>query len=154
MIPFELVSTVGGALLGGALQLMAARANAINDMMAHAFKSQEANSKEADKADKRGGKSANAVKRVIALVLLAAITSPVWGPLLGALLHIPVSVVHGYMELRGGFWPFTEDKEVLVWKEIITGDIKNSVKIVITPAMSMGFWTVLGFYFGYSVSKR
>lgn len=152
-IPFEVLATVGGAVTGGVMQIMAARAEAINDMFRRSMQAQQANEAAANAANKRGGKSASFVKRVIALTLLVAITAPVWGPILGAFLQQAISVVYGYTEFRPGFL-FFPDKEVLAWKEIISGDPKNSIKIVITPAMSMGFWTVLGFYFGHSVAKR
>jgi hypothetical protein len=153
MIPFELLATVGGAVLGGVMQIMAARADAINQMFQRNLKIQEVNEAAANAADKRGGKSASVVKRAIALTLLVAIVSPVWAPMVGMFLDHAVSVVTGYTEFRPGFL-FFPDKEVMVWKEIISGDPKSTVKVVITPAMSMGFWTVLGFYFGHSVAKR
>ncbi len=153
MIPFELVTLIGSTMVGGLTQIWAAKSQAQSDLMHLAIAGQSANEAAANKADKRGGKSANFVKRVIALTSTAGIFAPVWAPLLGALVAIPVSVVFGYMEFRPGFL-FFPDKDVLVWKEVITGDVKNSVKIVITPAMSQAFHAVVGYYLGYSVSKR
>ena len=155
MLPVEPLVLLGSAAFGGIMQMWRQKAKDLAEERMFRLSQQQANDESADKADKRGGESANVVKRTIALVVLAAATASVWAPLMGMAFDKSVAVVFGYMEFHPGFLFFTEDRDVLVWKEVKSGMIDNPVyTIVITPSLTESFMTILGFYFGFSSTKR
>jgi hypothetical protein len=155
MIPVEIISAVGGMVMGGVLELMAAKQDGQQKAMNNAISAAKQNNSAAESARKWDVKvpGLSFTKRVIAFAMTAAVTASVWAPILGAFNDFSISVVHGWMEFKPGFL-FIPDKEVMVWHESISGAADAVYKIVITPAMSNTFVMIVGAYFGHSVSKR
>jgi hypothetical protein len=73
----------------------------------------------------------------------SVIVWPMFAPI--AAPHLDVTV--GWTEMAGGFWPFTEAKEVFVWKTVTNGGI------VVTPLMTHMCSAITGFFFGNQIAK-
>ena len=82
-------------------------------------------------------------RRVIALTLLAVIASPIWGPLLGDLLGIPIAVAIPVIDeesVKVLFGVFSYTDKVTTYKHITT--------MTYLPEYNHYFGAVLGMYFG------
>lgn len=82
-------------------------------------------------------------RRVIALTLLAVIASPIWGPLMGDLLQIPIAVAIPVVDeenVKVLFGIFSYTDKVTTYKHITT--------MTYLPEYNHYFGAVLGMYFG------
>lgn len=87
-------------------------------------------------------KEAKWTRRTIALsACFAILIWPVIAPLFG------LSVATGWTELTGGFWPFTDPKDKMVW-HLVEGSV------VITPLHTHTLMSIIGFYFGSSIAEN
>lgn len=156
MIPLELITLVGSALMGAVMKMWAKSSDDRATAHQLAISAHASNMEAVKQAGDRGSKdkSANFAKRIIVITSTLCVSAPVWAPLFGVYSSTPISVVFGYYEFHPGFMFFTSDRDVLVWKEIISGDASATVKIVITPSMTQAFSAIIGYYLGYSVQKR
>lgn len=79
------------------------------------------------------------------IALLCVFSIIVWPLVLAPLFG--VSVVHGWTEWTGGFWPFTSGKEKMVWHTVQGG------ALVITPLHSFTVTSIIGLYFGGAIAQ-
>ena len=78
------------------------------------------------------------------LIALSCVFAIIVLPKLAAMFAPDVPVTLGWTELSGGFWPFTEGKEVLTW-HVAKG-------FVITPLDTHLVSAIIGLYFGGSLA--
>ena len=80
-------------------------------------------------------------RRVIALTtIVSVLVLPMLAPLVG------INVVTGWTELSGGFWPFTDPQQHMIWHQVSGG-------VVITPLHTHVMMAIIGFYFGTAAAE-
>ena len=129
MIPMELLSMLGSTVLGGVMSIMAQKGQA-----------------EAEKQKmlmQRAGFAAKHTRRAIALMcVFSIIVVPIVAPI-----FTDVTVVYQIIsEVDSGWWIFGSSYETSVWKE------GNS--IFITSLQSHTIFSIIGLYFGGSLTRK
>jgi hypothetical protein len=148
MIPLELVTLIGSTLVGGFLKIwgMKAKHKAQKDQATLAALNAQAKvTKEAREYQNTGFQW---TRRFIAITATVAIVAvPILFPAIHSLftdsaLYFPITF--GYTEASGGFWPFTESKDIVKWTSVNSG-------ILITPFHTHMMAAINGMYFGGSL---
>lgn len=140
-IPFELITLLGSTVISGVLKIFAAKSKAKNDKelaMVAMMGKQGQLYKEAREFDNKGFRF---TRRIIAI--LCTISIVVLPIVLGALIPA-MPIWFGYTEIDPGFWPFTSDVNVVEWVKMDG--------IVITPFHTHIFSSIIGMYFGGSLT--
>lgn len=155
MLSVEVVTVLGGMIVGSIMKLASIKQQNQQRLIDGALRRNDSNNAGAEQARKYeiALPGVSFTKRVIAFALTAAVTASVWAPILGSFYDTSISIAYGWMEFKPGFL-FIPDKDVMVWHEVISGDPKSAIKIVITPGLSHAFLTIIGAYFGHSISKN
>lgn len=143
MIPMEMISLLGGTLVGGLMKLWGMKQQAQAEQ--NQFLLQSAGLKLDDRAATRAwnNEGIQFTRRVIALsVVFSVIVLP---KIMHAFFGVPV--IYGTEEIDKGFLFFTPDTTKTVWHEL--------KGIPITPIDIHSTMAIIGLYFGGSiVSKR
>jgi hypothetical protein len=149
MIPLELVTLLGSTLVGGALKIwgMKAKYKAESDQATlTALNSQAKITKDVREYNNKGFQWTRrfiAVTATVAIVALPIIL-PAFLYLFSSAGFAYFPITFGYTESLGGFWPFTEAKDVVKWTTVNSG-------ILITPFHTHMMAAINGMYFGGSL---
>ncbi|MGD9381569.1 MAG: hypothetical protein PVI03_03920 [Candidatus Thorarchaeota archaeon] len=138
-IPVEIITALGGVLIGGVLKLWGMKQQA--QVEQNRFFYQMSNLKEESFQAARAIKDKHTqwTRRIIALT---AVFSIILLPKLAAIFS-DITVTVGWTEIESGFLFFTDDKETLRWREL-SG-------LVITPLDTHFCSLIAGMYFGGSL---
>lgn len=138
-IPFELISLLGSAVLGGVLQIWQQSIAAKKEARLMEIKLLNAKAQPIEQARQYRSKSAEKVRGIIAIM---TVFSVVLLPKLAAIFFPTLNVMVGYMEWHPE-WIFgiREGYEAIGWKTILGG-------LVITPLDTILLSSLAGFYFG------
>ncbi len=142
MLTAELLTTVGGSLVGFVMKLMAIRSQQQNDMMLKALElDQQANNSANDAAARVSGSAGKFVRRAIVLAILFAV---VFIPLLAPMWGLPV-VVEGEQPGKTVLWGLISEPATKIFTEI------NGVLLI--PELRQVLLAIVGFYFGTSTAR-
>jgi hypothetical protein len=140
--PTEMITMLGSTILGWgmtawskSMEMRAAREQLI-------IAKAEAQSQIYDKVRSSGDKGFHWTRRTIAL--MAAFFIIAW-PKIVVVFWPDIPVVVSWTELTGGFWFFTDAKEVMIWKEL--------GGLVITPLDTHLMMAIIGLFFGNQITK-
>lgn len=142
MIPFEMISLLGGTLVGGLMKLWAMKQE--SQLQQNEYLARMAGLQLQDRENTRAWSSPGVqwTRRVIALsVVLSVIVLP---KVMHAFFEVPV--IYGVTEIDRGFLFFTPDIEKVVWQEL--------KGIPITPIDIHSTMAIIGLYFGGSIVGR
>lgn len=137
MIPTELLTMGGSFLMSSAVSIINTRMKAkarANELLIASSKASGKLVKEAREYENKGFQW---TRRTIALL---AVGSIIVLPKIVCLIHPETNVWVSWSEMTGGFWPFSDPKSELIWKQM-TG-------ILITPLDTHLVAAVTGLYFG------
>lgn len=143
MIPLELATVAGGAILGGVLKLQAAKMQAqqrTHDLLAGKERIVQDGIENARKFLPKGGEW---TRRLIVMAVMFAIFI---APSLATYLDPTTSVYYGYTESTRGFWFFVDSIEKMRFHEM--------KGLVILPIHTHLAGAIAGFYFGAGVVKQ
>lgn len=144
-IPTEIITGLGAALLGGALQIWARAAEAKQRTRAHELDIMQARAGHMRTAREYEGPAKSTgfhfTRRAIALMVVFFVLC--WPKIVAVFTEIPVAV--SYTLLRPGvwFWPGAESVEWVVMSGL-----------VVTPLDSHVTLAIIGMFFGSEISKR
>jgi hypothetical protein len=143
MIPMELMSMLGSTVLGGVMSIMAQKAQATAEKEKMLMQRAEFAGKQTDKAREVKDPHTMHTRRWIALMcVFSIIVVPITAPI-----FVDIPVYMGYTEtVSQGFWIFSSDYDVTKWKPM-TG-------IVIGPLQSHTIFSIIGLYFGGSLTRK
>lgn len=145
MPPLELISGIGGVVLGGILKLWGMKMQNEHERNVHTLQALGAAASITKEAREYGSKDKDfsfARRTVVLLSVFSIIVVPLVAPLFFP--DIPVN--HGWTEWQGGFWFFTEGKDVMKWHQV-TG-------IVITPMHTNLMAGIVGLLFGSDITGK
>jgi hypothetical protein len=143
-IPAELVTGVVSGALSFMASIFAMKQKAAAEQQRMLLERHHAGEESKQRAE--GGTLANQrekrfTRRTIAITATVAIlVLPILAGWSG------VSVVTGWTEMSGGFWPFSGPQSHMVWHQVHGG-------IVITPLHTHVLMAIIGFYFGSSAAE-
>ena len=144
-IPLELVTMGASFLASSFTTLVSSSMKARQQTFEHVLGKAMAQSDIADKAAARGkgDRGFQLTRRIIALgvigaIIFATMILPIWKP------DIPITV--GLSEISGGFWFFSDPREVFNWYTFNGG-------VVMTPLMTHMGSAITGFFFGNQIAK-
>ena len=143
MIPMELISMLGSTVLGGAMSIMAQNAQAAAEKEKMLMQRAEFAGKQTDKARAIKDPHTMHTRRWIALMcVFSIIVVPIIAPI-----FTDVNVIYQVVtEVDSGWWIFGSVYETSVWKE------GNS--IFITSLQSHTIFSIIGLYFGGSLTRK
>ena len=147
-IPLELITLLGSTLIGGLLKIwgMKSKFKAQKDQATlSGLNAQAKIQKEAREYENKGFQWTRrfiAISATVSIVVLPILIPAVISFLPVGIPYFPITF--GYTELQGGFWPFTESKEIIKWYDIEQG-------ILITPFHTHMMAAINGMYFGGSL---
>ena len=143
MIPMELISMLGSTVLGGVMSIMAqkSQAEAAREKMLMARADFAA--KQTDKAREIKDPHTKHTRRWIALMcVFSIIVVPIIAPI-----FTDVTVIYQVVtEQSSGWWIFGSSFETTVWKE--------GTGIFITSLQSHTIFSIIGLYFGGSLTRK
>ena len=143
MIPMELMSMLGSTVLGGVMSIMAQKAQAQADREKAMMQRAKFAAEQTDKARAVSDPHTKHTRRWIALMcVFSIIVVPITAPI-----FVDIPVYMGYTEtVSQGWWIFASDYDVTKWQPM-TG-------IVIGPLQSHTIFSIIGLYFGGSLTRR
>jgi hypothetical protein len=141
-IPVELITMGVSAVWSGLLTYASKRAEQQQLMFDRTLQKEQMQESFVDSARKFQGW--HLTRRAIALMTIGSVI--VW-PMFAPAFFPSLDITIGWTELAGGFWPFTDAKEVFVWKTVTSGGI------VVTPLMTHMCSAITGFFFGNQIAK-
>ena len=143
MIPMELISMLGSTVLGGVMSIMAQKAQAQAEREKMLMARAEFAGKQTDAARAVSAPHTKHTRRWIALMcVFSIIVVPITAPI-----FVDIPVYMGYTEtVSQGWWIFASDYDVTKWQPM-TG-------IVIGPLQSHTIFSIIGLYFGGSLTRR
>ena len=143
MIPMELMSMLGSTVLGGVMSIMAQKGQAQAEREKMLMARAEFAGKQTDAARAVSDPHTKHTRRWIALMcVLSIIVVPITAPI-----FVDIPVYMGYTEtVSQGWWIFASDYDVTQWKPM-TG-------IVIGPLQSHTIFSIIGLYFGGSLTRK
>ncbi len=133
--PLEILTMLGSTLLSGMLSLKKAKDEAFIAALAQQQKGQQ-------EARSVTNRTFQITRRWIALM---SVFSVIVLPKLVAIFDPDILVTVGYTEFNPGFLFLTEDRDVVVWREV-SG-------LVITPLDTHVIAGIIGLYFGTKVGR-
>lgn len=147
-IPLELITLIGSTLIGGILKIWGMKAKYKAQKDQATLSALNAQAKITKDAREYGNKGFQWTRRFIAIsAVLSIVVLPILAPAIISLLPVGIPyfpITFGYTELTGGFWPFTDAKDIINWKTIEGG-------ILITPFHTHMMAAINGMYFGGSL---
>jgi len=144
-IPMELVTFLGSGLMSGILTIWNKAIESKKAMFEMAMARDEAQAKVLQEVRAAGSPGFQWTRRFIAVMVIFFVVC--W-PLIVPVFNDSISITLGWTEMQGGFWPFTDAKEMFVWKTIQTNNI------VITPLMTHLASAICGFLYGNQIMKK
>jgi len=147
MIPFELISFLGSAVIGGIMKIASMKSKAKAQTELATLQALNAKAKITKEAREYANEGFQITRRIIALAatfsiivlpILASVIYPFWFPFE---IDGGIPITFGYTEAIGGFWPFTEPKDITKWTTVQSG-------ILITPFHTHLMSAITGMYFG------
>jgi hypothetical protein len=143
MIPMELISMLGSTLLGGAMSIMAQKAQAEADREKALMERAKFAARQTDKARKVTDPHTKHTRRWIALMcVFSIIVVPIVAPI-----FTDINVIYQVTtEVDSGWWIFGSSYETTVWKE--------GTGIFITSLQSHTIFSIIGLYFGGSLTRK
>ena len=143
MIPMELISMLGSTLLGGAMSIMAQKAQAEADREKALMERAKFTARQTDKARKVTDPHTKHTRRWIALMcVFSIIVVPIVAPI-----FTDINVIYQVTtEVDSGWWIFGSSYETTVWKE--------GTGIFITSLQSHTIFSIIGLYFGGSLTRK
>ena len=143
MIPMELVSMLGSTLLGGAMSIMAQKAQAEAEREKALMERAKFAARQTDKARKVTDPHTKHTRRWIALMcVFSIIVVPIVAPI-----FTDINVIYQVTtEVDSGWWIFGSSYETTVWKE--------GTGIFITSLQSHTIFSIIGLYFGGSLTRK
>lgn len=143
-IPVELITGGISALLSFSASIMAMKSKQRAEeqrMLLERHTAGESSKKRAEGGSKANQEEKRWTRRAIAITaVLSILVFPMVAPLLG------LSVVTGWTEMSGGFWPIVDPTSHMVWHQVGGG-------VVITPLHTHTLMAIVGFYFGSSAAE-
>lgn len=138
----ELITLLGGTLLGGILKIFKAKADFQSQLLNVALAKHSAADASADAAARRGGSGGPATRRLIVCVVLftvflAPFILSAWLP--------ATPIFYAYSEAKGGFWFFSSGLEKLQFVRLDG--------FVLLPVHTQMASAIAGFYFGAGIVK-
>jgi hypothetical protein len=143
MIPMELISMLGSTVLGGIMSIMAQKGQAEAERQKMLMARAGFAAKQTDKARDVKDAHTKHTRRWIALMcVFSIIVVPIIAPI-----FTDVNVIYQIVtEADSGWWIFGSTYETSVWKE------GNS--IFITSLQSHTIFSIIGLYFGGSLTRK
>ena len=143
MIPMELMSMLGSTVLGGVMSIVAQRGQAEQEKQKMLMQQAGFAAKQTDKARAVSDPHTMHTRRWIALMcVFSIIVVPIMAPI-----FTNVNVIYQIVsEVDSGWWIFGSSYETSVWKE------GNS--IFITSLQSHTIFSIIGLYFGGSLTRK
>tara|TARA_R110002020_G_scaffold54680_2_gene152243 strand:- start:7042 stop:7473 length:432 start_codon:yes stop_codon:yes gene_type:complete len=143
MIPMELISMLGSTVLGGVMSIMAQKGQAQAEREKMLMARAEFAGKQTDAARAIKDPHTKHTRRWIALMcVFSIIVVPIVAPI-----FTDVNVIYQVVtEVDSGWWIFGSTYETSVWKE------GNS--IFITSLQSHTIFSIIGLYFGGSLTRK
>lgn len=142
MIPVEIITMLGSAIVGGVLSLMSANQKAKELQMTFMLSDRQSQQKGYQEAREDKGKHVTWVRQFIAVVgIMAVIVWPKFVPVFAPWVNVWV----GWTQWNPGFL-FIEGREMFTWKAM------NG--LVITPLDTHLVSSIVGFYLGGAVTRR
>ncbi len=143
MIPMELISMLGSTLLGGAMSIMAQKAQAEAEREKALMERAKFAARQTDKARKVTDPHTKHTRRWIALMcVFSIIVVPIVAPI-----FTDINVIYQVTtEVDSGWWIFGSSYETTVWKE--------GTGIFITSLQSHTIFSIIGLYFGGSLTRK
>jgi|TARA_R110001592_G_scaffold13613_3_gene62286 hypothetical protein len=143
MIPMELMSMLGSTVLGGVMSIVAQRGQAEQEKQKMLMQRAGFAAKQTDKARDVKDAHTKHTRRWIALMcVFSIIVVPIMAPI-----FTDVNVIYQIVsEVDSGWWIFGSSYETSVWKE------GNS--IFITSLQSHTIFSIIGLYFGGSLTRK
>ena len=143
MIPMELISMLGSTVLGGIMSIMAQKGQAEAERQKMVIARAGFAAKQTDKARDVKDAHTKHTRRWIALMcVFSIIVVPIIAPI-----FTDVNVIYQIVtEADSGWWIFGSTYETSVWKE------GNS--IFITSLQSHTIFSIIGLYFGGSLTRK
>lgn len=142
MIPVEIITMLGSAIVGGVLSLMSANQKAKELQMTLMLSDRKSQQKGYREAREDKGKHVTWVRQFIAVVgILAVVVWPKFVPVIAPWVDVWV----GWTQWNPGFL-FIEGREMFTWKAM-SG-------LVITPLDTHLVSSIVGFYLGGAVTRR
>lgn len=142
-IPAELITAGFSAALGGIMSYAAMKLKQQAQQQKFMMDRFNAEERSRVRAEANDTPAKRWTRRAIALTCTVSVmVVPMVAGMFG------VDVIHGWTEMQGGFWPFTEAESKMVWH------VAQGGGIVITPLHTHTFSAIIGFYFGGSVMEN
>jgi len=143
MIPMELISMLGSTVLGGIMSIMAQKGQAEQEKQKMLMQRAGFAAKQTDKARDVKDAHTKHTRRWIALMcVFSIIVVPIIAPI-----FTDVNVIYQIVtEADSGWWIFGSTYETSVWKE--------SNSIFITSLQSHTIFSIIGLYFGGSLTRK
>ena len=143
MIPMELISMLGSTILGGIMSIMAQKGQAEAERQKMLMQRAGFAAKQTDKARDVKDAHTKHTRRWIALMcVFSIIVVPIVAPI-----FVDIPIYMGYTEtVSEGWWIFASDYDVTKWQPM-TG-------IVIGPLQSHTIFSIIGLYFGGSLTRK
>jgi hypothetical protein len=141
-IPVELITMAVSAVWSGLLTYGSKRLDHQERLLQHTILKGEVQDKLTESARSMSGWQLT--RRAIALMAVGAV---IVVPMIAPFINPNIDVTIGWTEMAGGFWPFTDAKEVFVWKTVSGGGF------VLTPLQTHMCSAITGFFFGNQVAK-
>lgn len=143
MIPMELISMLGSTVLGGVMSIMAQKGQAEAEKQKMLMQRAGFAAKQTDKARDVKDAHTKHTRRWIALMcVFSIIVVPIIAPI-----FVDIPIYMGYTEtVSEGWWIFASDYDVTKWQPM-TG-------IVIGPLQSHTIFSIIGLYFGGSLTRK
>ena len=143
MIPMELISMLGSTVLGGVMSIMAQKGQAEQERQKMLMQRANFAAKQTDKARNVTDNHTKHTRRAIAIMcVFSIIVVPIVAPI-----FTDVNVIYQIVtEADSGWWIFGSSYETSVWKE------GNS--IFITSLQSHTIFSIIGLYFGGSLTRK
>jgi len=143
MIPMELLSMLASTVLGGVMSIMAQKGQAEQEREKMLMQRANFAAKQTDKARNVKDAHTKHTRRWIALMcVFSIIVVPIVAPI-----FVDIPIYMGYTEtVSEGWWIFASDYDVTKWQPM-TG-------IVIGPLQSHTIFSIIGLYFGGSLTRK
>lgn len=143
----ELVTLIGSTLVGGVLKIWGMSNQAKQEREMATLQAMNTKAKIIKDAREFKNESFQWTRNIIAIMSIGSIVVlPIAAALIGQLIGTDVSITHGWTEWKGGFWFFTEGKEVMKW-HTVTGP-------TITPMHTQLVSAIAGLFLGGILTGR
>ena len=144
-IPLELI-TLAASFIASSFTTMASTSMKNKQVLfEHAITRGDTQAKLYDAAASRGGgqKGFQLTRRIIALSIIGSI---IFSTMIAPIIFPDLPITVGLSEQTGGFWFFSDPKEVFNWHTFNGG-------VVMTPLMTHSATAIIGFFFGNQIAK-